>query len=89
MGARSSALDNRSMAQRWMEAGVGLVYSSDTIDQTDGGFNVDKATAVSAMLQGIDTGSYTVGSFKTYHAAKPASHSICLSAAAALWCFCQ
>ena len=65
MGTRSSALDNRSMAQRWMEAGVGLVYSSDTIDQTDGGFNVDKATAVSAMLQGIDTGSYTVGSFKT------------------------
>ena len=56
MGLKSSELEGRSMAQLWLETGVGMTFSGQS-DYTDDQLGFTPDEAFSAMQAGIESGS--------------------------------
>ena len=71
MAIKSAELGNRSMAQMWLETGVGMAFDAQFKDEN---LNAQKTEAINAMMNAINTqtaqqsGSYNTGYIDAFYA---------------------
>ena len=65
MDLTSPALGYRSMAQMWLEAGVGMCFDSNSLKNgTTTPFNAGKDTAINCLINAIENGNAEEGNFQ-------------------------